>query len=53
VQPAFPRGGGRAGQFGNKPVEMVAGDPREDRMGQGRAGRLDRHNQRPCGPPTP
>jgi hypothetical protein len=43
VQPSFPRGGERAGLFGNKPVEMVAGDPGEDTMGQGRTGRLDRH----------
>jgi hypothetical protein len=32
VQPGFPGGGERGGQFGNKPVEVVAGDAGEDRM---------------------
>ncbi|GAA4733916.1 hypothetical protein GCM10023263_90770 [Phytohabitans rumicis] len=52
VQPAFPRSGERAGQFGHKPVEMVAGDPGEDRMGQGRTGRFDRHKSATVRPAT-
>jgi hypothetical protein len=52
VQPAFPRGGERAGQFDNKLVEMVAGDPGEDRMGQGGTGRLDRHKSATVRPVT-
>jgi hypothetical protein len=56
------RGGEWFGQFGDEPVQVVAGDAGEDRMGQGRTGLLDRHksivtNQssqisRPCGPPS-
>jgi hypothetical protein len=43
VQPGFPGGGEPGGQFGNKPVEVVAGDAGEHRMGQGHTGRFDRH----------
>lgn len=43
VQPPFPGGAERVGQFGDEPVQVVAGDAGEDRMGQGRTGLLDRH----------
>jgi len=43
VQPPFPGCVKRFGQFGDQPVEVVARDAGEDRMGQGRTGLLDRH----------
>lgn len=50
VQPAFPGGGERIGQFSDEPVQMVAGDPGEGRMRQGRTGLLDPHNQQTVQP---
>src|SRR6266536_5712050 len=52
VQPPFPGGVKRCGQFGDKPVQVVAGDPGKDRMRQGRTGLLDRHNQQTVWPAT-
>jgi hypothetical protein len=43
VQSPFPGGVERLGQFGDEPVQVVAGNAGEDRMGQGRTGLLDRH----------
>jgi hypothetical protein len=43
VQPAFPRGGERLGQLSDEPVQVVARNAGEYRMGQGRTGLLDRH----------
>jgi hypothetical protein len=52
VQPPFPGGGKRDRQFGDEPVQMIARDTGEDRMGQGRTGLLDRHNQQTVRPAT-
>ncbi len=43
VQPPFACRSEWFGQFGDQPVQVVAGDAGEDRMGQGRTGFLDRH----------
>ena len=52
VQPPFPGCGERFGQFGDEPVQVVAGDSSKDRMRQGRTGLLDRHNQQTVRPAT-
>jgi hypothetical protein len=52
VQPPFPGGVKRFGQFGNESVQVVAGDAGEDRMGQGRTGLLDRHKSETVRPFT-
>jgi hypothetical protein len=43
VQAPFPGGCEWFGEFRDEPVQVVAGDAGEDRMGQGRTGLLDRH----------
>jgi len=43
VQPALPCGGEWLSQFSDEPVQMVARNAGEYRMGQGRTGLLDRH----------
>ena len=52
VQPTFPRRAERCCQFGDKSVQVVAGDAGEDRMGQGRTGLLDRHKSETVRPVT-
>lgn len=42
----------RLGQFRNEPVQMAAVNTDNDRMGQGRASLLDRHNQQTVRPAT-